>query len=117
MDTFRGFFSKKGKSNNGNNSNNNNNNTKYYKITTILDNNIEKIINSCEKGTIATLDTCKLHNDNLKRFALIQTILEIYDADHDLNRSKYDKNPLVEYCKSFKNFPKLVFINNKIYNS
>ena len=114
MDTFRGFFSKKGKSNNGNNSNNNNNNTKYYKITTILDNNIEKIINSCEKGTIATLDTCKLHNDNLKRFALIQTILEIYDADHDLNRSKYDKNPLVEYCKSFKNFPKLVFINNQI---
>ena len=86
--------------------------TKRSKIT--LNDNIETIKKQCEKGTIAKLDTCTLLNDNLKTFALIQTILEIYDADHDLNRSKYDKNPLVEYCKSFEKFPKFIFINNNI---
>ena len=80
----------------------------------ILQTNLTKIQEQCAKGKVATLDTCVLNNDNLKTFALIQTILEIYDADHDLNRSKYDKNPLVEYCKSFENFPKRIVINDRV---
>lgn len=83
--------------------------------TNFLELNINKIKSICDTNSVDILDTCNLDEDRLKRFALTQTILEIYDADHDLNRSKYDKNPLVEYCKSFvEHYPKLVFINNKI---
>jgi len=98
---------------------NNDNDKKRSKIilkdNITLKDNIEKIKKQCDTGTVAILDTCNLDENYLKTFALTQTILEIYDADHDLNRSKYDKNPLVEYCRSFVGeYPKLVFINNKI---
>ena len=88
-------------------------------VTNLLEVNIEKIKNKCENGEVATKDTCSLNVTlnvtELILFAIIQTILEIYDADHDLNRSKYDKNPLVEYCRSFYGkYPKFVFINNNI---
>jgi hypothetical protein len=79
----------------------NNVNETNKKQNTTFDKNIEKIIEQCDTGKVATLDTCNLGDNYIKTFALTQTILEIYDADHDLNRSKYDKNPLVEYCKSF----------------
>ena len=84
-------------------------------VTNFLELNIAKIKNECENGEVDILDTCKLNVRGLILFALIQTILEIYDADHDLNRSKYDKNPFVEYCRSFVGeYPKFVFINNQI---
>ena len=79
-----------------------------------FDTKLTKIQKQCAKGNVDKLDTCTLNNNGLKFFALTQTILEIYDADHDLNRSKYDKNPLVEYCKSFEKFPKVVFINDRV---
>ena len=88
--------------------------SKKIRKNEIFDLNIEKIKSLCDKNSVDILDTCNLDEDQLKKFALTQTILEIYDADHDLNRSKYDKNPLVEYCSSFKNYTKHVFINNQI---